>query len=328
MFKYNLDAFEPLEFERMCQALLQQVIGPGVKVYGMGTDAGREATFSGKAPYPSTEEQWDGRWIFQAKFHDVRQIGPKEARARLLMELNGELLKITQKYKHPCDNYILMTNVCLTPVFQKGIKDKIENEIIPKYRHAMKHIDVLGSDEICRFLDNYPGIRQTYAHLVVPGDIIASLAKKIESKQIDLDALVQLYSEECYKQEQCAVLDDAGDVEDKPVTLQQVFIDLEINAPTLPQDPKLLERFPHWLKQAAEDEKRTSALSYLLDDSIAGVVLIGGPGEGKSTLGQYVAQIHRARLTGRLKELGENAQEFEKCTLRLSFRVLLKEYAQ
>jgi len=244
------------------------------------------------------------------------------------MELNGELLKITQKYKHPCDNYILMTNVCLTPVFQKGIKDKIENEIIPKYRHAMKHIDVLGSDEICRFLDNYPGIRQTYAHLVVPGDIIASLAKKIESKQIDLDALVQLYSEECYKQEQCAVLDDAGDVEDKPVTLQQVFIDLEINAPTLPQDPKLLERFPHWLKQAAEDEKRTSALSYLLDDSIAGVVLIGGPGEGKSTLGQYVAQIHRARLTGRLKELGENAQEFEKCTLRLSFRVLLKEYAQ
>jgi len=90
----------------------------------------------------------------------------------------------------------------------------------------------------------------------------------------------------------------------------------------------MLERLPIWLKQASGDDERTSALSYLLDDFIQGLVIVGGPGEGKSTLGQYLMQIHRSRLIGKLKELGENTGELEKCIPRVSFRILLKEYAQ
>ena len=106
MPKYNLDALGQEEFEHLCQSLVQQIIGPGTKVYGMGSDGAREATFDGKAPYPSEEEQWDGRWIFQAKFHDVQHIGPKVARRSLLVDLDDELSKITEKYRHPCDNFI------------------------------------------------------------------------------------------------------------------------------------------------------------------------------------------------------------------------------
>ncbi len=328
MPKYNLDALGSQEFERLCQSLVQQVIGQGAKVYGMGSDGSREVTFHGKAPYPSKKEQWDGSWIFQAKFHDIQQIGPKEARIRLIVELKNELSKITEKYKHSCDNFILMTNVSLTPVFQKGIKDKIDNQIIPKYHHAIKHIHVWGAEEICRFLDAYPGIRQTYAHLLVSGDIIARLLRLMEDKETELDELVKLYCQGCFDHEQYAALDDAGDVEDERVALQRVFIDLDVKPPTFPQSPQTLERLPEWLKQAAEDEDRTSALSYLLDDSVLGLVLIGGPGEGKSTLGQYLVQIHRARLIGRLNELGNNIDKFEKCIPRIPFRILLKEYAQ
>ena len=271
----------------------------------MGSDGSREATFEGKAPYPSKEEQWGGHWIFQVKFHDIQQIGPKEARRRLLVELDDELSKITEKYKHPSDNFILMTNVSLTPAFQKGIKDRIDNEIIPKYHHVIKHIHVWGAEEICRFLDAYPGIRQTYAHLLVSGDIIARLLRLIEREETDLDELVKLYCQGCLDHEKYAALDDAGDVEDERIALQRVFIDLDAKPLRLPQDPQALERLPEWLKQAAADDERSSALSYLLDDSIPGLVLIGGPREGKSTLGQYLAQIHRARLIGRLNELEE-----------------------
>ena len=45
MPKYNLDALGHEEFERLCQSLVQQVIGPGAKVYGMGSDGAREADF-------------------------------------------------------------------------------------------------------------------------------------------------------------------------------------------------------------------------------------------------------------------------------------------
>ena len=162
MPKYNLDALGHEEFERLCQSLVQQIIGSGAKVYGMGSDGAREATFQGKAPYPSKEENWDGNWIFQAKFHDIEQVGRNEASRSLLVELDDELSKIIKKYQHPCDNFILMTNVPLTPVFQKGMKDKIDNEIIPKYLNSIKHIHIWGDDEICRFLDANPSIRQTY----------------------------------------------------------------------------------------------------------------------------------------------------------------------
>ena len=322
MPKYNLDALGQQEFEHLCQSLVQQIIGPGAQVYGMGSDGAREATFKGKAPYPSKEEQWDGSWIFQAKFHDVQHIGPKAARRSLLVELDNELSKITEKYKHHCNNFILMTNVSLTPVFQKGIKDRIDNKIIPKYHHAIKHIHVWGADEVCRFLDAHPDIRQSYAHLLVSGDIIARLLRLIKTEETDLDELVKLYCHGCYTHEEYAALDDAGDVEDERIALQRIFIDLDAEPPTLHQNQQLLVRLPEWLKQAAEDDERTSALSYLLDDSILGLVLIGGPGEGKSTLTQYLAQIHRARLIGRLDELGEKIEMFEKCIPRVPLRIL------
>jgi hypothetical protein len=294
----------------------------------MGKDGSREATFTGKAPYPSKEEQWDGSWIFQAKFHDIQQIGPKEARGSLYVELDDELLKITEKYEHPCDNFILMTNVSLTPVFQKGTKDRIDNEIVPKYSRAIKHIHVWGADEICRFLDAYPNIRQTYTHLLVSGDIIARLLSMTKKEETDLDELVELYCQGCFSHEKYAALDDAGDVEDERIELQRLFIDLDAEPQTLPKDQSELARLPEWLKQASEDNDRTSTLSYLLDDSILGLVLIGGPGEGKSTLGQYLAQIYRTRLIGKLNELCGDIEEFEKCIPRIPFRIILREYAQ
>lgn len=340
---YNLNALGSTEFERLCQSLVQKIIGSGAKIYGMGSNGARDATFEGKANYPSDAEQWDGRWIIQVKFHDEFQLGPKKAREKLLEDLNNELSTITKKYKYPCDNYILATNISLTPVYQKGTKDKINNEIVPKYRNAIKNIDVWGKEEICRFLDSHIDIRQTYMHLITPGDIIAYLLNMIKREETILDEIVKLYCQGCYHQEKYAVLDDAGDVDDKPVELQHLFIDLDIRPQELPKDKRKLEKLPEWLRQASEYKIRpsmeflsiveyrpirSSALSFLFDDSILNLVIIGGPGEGKSTLIQYLAQIHRAYLIGRSEELVDNEISYENFLPRIPFRILLKEYAE
>lgn len=223
MPKYNLDALGSQEFENLCQALILQVIGPGAKIYGMGKDGAREATFYGKAAYPSHEEQWDGYWIFQAKFHDIQQIGPSKARENIIKDLDGELQSITKKYKHSCDNYILATNVSLSPVYQTGTKDKIDRTIIPKYSSQIPHIHFWGAEEICRFLDAYPDIRRTY-DLLLPGDIIARLLKFVESQENRLDEIVKLYCHGCFSHERYAVLDDAGDVEDERIVHFNKFL--------------------------------------------------------------------------------------------------------
>ncbi|MFD4508914.1 hypothetical protein [Streptomyces sp. NPDC058457] len=57
-----------MSFEHVSQALAQEILGPGVSVFGDGKDGGREATFEGRVPYPSVLDARDGYGVVQAKF--------------------------------------------------------------------------------------------------------------------------------------------------------------------------------------------------------------------------------------------------------------------
>src|SRR6184192_2920808 len=107
MPNYDLNRLGANEFERLCQSLLKEIIGDGVTIFGDGPDGAREATFKGKAPYPSQTEVWDGKWIFQAKFHNTQVARLDEARQQVLSDLKTELHKVVHKYAYQCDNYIL-----------------------------------------------------------------------------------------------------------------------------------------------------------------------------------------------------------------------------
>src|SRR4051794_34268544 len=107
-----------------------------------------------------------------------------------------------------------------------------------------------------------------------------------------------------------------GEIEDRKVILEKVFLDLEVELPELFNEQQS-NKYPIWLREALSDEKRTSALSYLLDDSILGIILIGGPEEGKTTLCQYISQLYRAQLLGRLDDLGEESKRIEKFLPRI-----------
>ena len=333
MSKYDLGKIGHIEFERMCQSLIQQFIGNGVEIYGAGKDGAREATFKGKAHFPSTVEQWEGSWIFQVKYHDTSLIGINKARKKILEEVDSELRKVTEKYKHECDNFILMTNVPLSPVFQNGTKDIINDQIAIKYS-KVKNIAVLGADEICGLLDANPGIRRAYREYITSGDVLDYLLEGIESEQAYLGDVIKSY---CFnlldKDEKHAVLDDAGDSEDKRVKLQDVFIDINVRPVSKKNEDEDENSSMMWNEMAVTRQKDYSALTYLLDDSIPNIVLVGGPGEGKSTLTQFVSQIHRARITKQSAQFFENynesyVQEIEKSRVRIPFRIVLKDYAQ
>lgn len=328
MPSYDLDALGSQKFEELSQTLAKKIIADGAVIYGAGPDGGREATFSGKSNnYPSKNECWDGKWIIQAKFHDNLLLGPKKARQMIISDLENELSKIFNKYGHECNNYILITNVTLTPPFQKGTRDIIENQIIPKYNDKIDNIAIWGADDICIFLDEYPEIRQSYSQFLISGDIVAKLMGLLDEKEEDIDQLIKLYCQGTFTHEKYANLDDSGDVSEERVELHDVFIDLNVEPTPIPKDKDNLKEISKWLIEASEDQNRTSAMSYLLDDSIVGMVIIGGPGEGKSTLTQYLSQIYRARLIGRFKELNDS-NELEKCLPRIPFRIILREYAQ
>ncbi len=162
-----------------------------------------------------------------------------------------------------------------------------------------------------------------------------------ESLQRTLD----LYLAVMFKEDQVAKLDQAGETDsDRTTLLHQVFVDLELKPQNdqlrppdrlqLKQKP-LLPGFEQVQAETSTDRKKPiSAMDCFLKETSARFVIIGGPGQGKSTLGQYLAQIHRAVLLKREKELYQDIKgtasqtHFRPQTERIPFRVVLKYFAQ
>ncbi|TCM46943.1 NACHT domain-containing NTPase [Kribbella sp. VKM Ac-2568] len=327
MPQYRLNSLGADEFERMVQALLKEVIGSGTITFGTGRDGGREATFSGKAPYPSTTEPWSGEWIFQVKFHNTELVGVDKSRKAIVRELDAELDKIVNKYKLPCDNYILITNVPLSPVAGSGTLDRIERTF-SRYRDKIRNCAVWGSDDVSRLLEKYPAIRTAYLHLIVPGDLIAQLLEEKNRSLDETTTTVRSYLQVLLGREENAQLDQAGDVSEEPVRLQEVFFDLDSDVRYLHRSmsSKLLAIAEESYGQGRSGD-RVAMARLLISEKVDKVVLVGGPGEGKSTVGQYVAQLHRANLLGRLEEITDDERYFPVLP-RIPFRIVLRDFGQ
>lgn len=329
MTDYDLNRLGEKEFEHLAQALIKNIIGVGTITFGDGPDGGREATYSGKAPYPSDSEQWDGQWIFQAKYHDLNAIGHDAARKQILLDLRSELEKISEKYERDCRNYILITNVHLSSVDKKGTHDKISEKILPDFQDRIPNIHVWGYDDICRFLDSFADIRHSYLHFITPGDILAELMDhKIGKKH--LAETLRLYIRTSIDRDESAKLDQAGQIDEKPLPLRKVFIDLDVK-PRNTVDLKVFQENNSGsidkLRSIGQDDP-ISAAQLLINSPISKVVIIGGPGQGKSTLTQFIAQIHRAYILQTFDEFNGDCENFTPNLVRIPFRVLLKDYAQ
>ena len=328
MPRYHLNALGDANFESMVQALLKRVIGAGTLTFGAGRDGAREATYAGSAPYPSTTDRWDGRWIFQVKFHDTDLVGAAPARAKIVQELEEELRLITEKYKYQCDNYILITNVPLTPVHKSGNIDRIYDTIFPKYSGKIKQLAVWGADDVNGMLDAYPEVRTSYLPLLVSGDVIAELLRLVDQPQTDRAEAIDLYLRTVITREEPAQLDQAGDVSEEPIPLQQVFFDLAAYVPTIRDSAVARQRDKYGqIGIPIGENYRTRLVEYLANSNLDRVVIVGGPGEGKSTVGQYLAQLHRAALVGKINEMAIGPDYFPEMP-RIPFRVALRDFAQ
>lgn len=326
MANYNLSRLGPQEFEHLAQSLLKEVIGDGTLTFGAGKDGAREATFTGSAPYPSPTSNWFGDWIFQAKFHDVDLLGMNKARKVVLHDLAKELDKVVIKYKYPCDNYILITNVPLTGVADTGNIDVILKRLIPEHQGYIGNVHIWDGDEINRLLEKYGAIRTKYLEFLVAGDLIAKLIAKQDAELDEVSRTINSYLAVTFSRDQNAQLDQAGDVSEDALKLQRLFFDLsarpESGQWTYHHDGVRQRDYP-----AHSEDIIQNTVQFILSEASARIVLIGGPGEGKSTIGQYLAQLHRATLLNRINEVAVS-EKYYPFTPRLPIRVLLKDFGQ
>jgi hypothetical protein len=139
------------------------------------------------------------------------------------------------------------------------------------------------------------------------------------------------YVKTSFDRENTIQLSQAGAGGDTRIHLKEIFIDLEVRlhhhdegqSLEMLQDPKLSE-----LKDSFLSRKKVSAAETFLGFDLPRAILIGGPGQGKSTLGQFICQVHRKHILGYSSASSDNFAGYSPTLARIPFFIILKDFAQ
>ncbi|MFE2468736.1 NACHT domain-containing protein [Streptomyces mirabilis] len=311
---HDLTRLGSREFEHLTQALAMQILGPAVQAFGDGPDGGREAEFHGEVAYPlpNPDGPWNGHGVLQAKFLQ-RPRGTTQDTAWFLNQVRSELRQwANPKSKRARDgalpDYLLFsTNVVLSADPGTGGIDSFERitkELVTELQLSIRDIRVWHFDQICRYLDASPTIRQTYSALTTPGDVLFRLRELLEGTAGDLGELLANHSSKELSTDQWVKLGQAGEPDNQRLPLAELAID-----PTA----SYTARDGTHKSVAAVSRIISHGDTVLRPSSRRGprhIALIGGPGQGKSTVGQILCQAYRvALLTDAVDRLDDETVE-------------------
>ncbi|MFT4589271.1 MAG: hypothetical protein ACI9VS_003643 [Candidatus Binatia bacterium] len=361
MHDYQLERLNTRSFEQLIQALGIEIIGPQLMVFGDGPDGGREATFDGPVAYPAGKKAWDGYGIVQAKFRQVPDSVAKKNADWVIAQLKAEFKKLEPRRGqlpfHPnrsvCpEYYIFATNLNLSSVANKGGKDRVKAVLEGfKKSHGLKDYAIWDGTQIRPFLDTYPGIRTTYTAWLLPGDVLAEMMETLELEKTDFPSTIRRYLECELLDDQFASLGQGGYTEAKNISLASVFVDLPVDLPARGNADEseeedgengflslLLEEGRQVLKPSMQPYRRNAIGPK--PEPAGRITLVGGPGQGKTTVGRFACQLLRAALLrasggafspeveqalSRIEEMSDGLPRV--CARRYPLRVDLKKLA-
>lgn len=292
---FDLYHLGPREFENLVQSIAVAELGPRVSVFGAGPDGGREAAFDSVTGSPLG---WDGYGILQVK-HKEKPASPADEATWLISEIRKEFRKWrTSKKRDPKPKYVIFaSNVTLSAVPEVGGFDRVEEVM----REECLALSVEGwmvwhSENVNRFLEVHDGIRRSYAAWILPGDILSHIYEGQEARKREVVGAIKSFLAREILRERYANLDQAGSADDRTIPLADVFVDLPIS---LTDDyrpngeTKCLETLIASCDAIHRPDENQSESAIHRGNRF---VLVGGPGQGKSTVSQLFCQLYRALL--------------------------------
>lgn len=361
---YPFENLDPERFQQFCQALLTKEF-PNVQCFPVAQpDGGRDAL-----SYLSNDED-HGFIIYQVKF--VRQPLAKADPHKWLIEtLKGEAPKLKEQIPKGANQYILLTNIKGTAHPDSGSIDRV-NQLL-KIELGVPS-QCWWRDDLGRRLDNAWDLKWVYPELMTGPDLIRSVIESglSEGKERRASA-IRAYVTYQFDIDQKVKFKQV-ELENR---LLDLFIDVPVISPNAASTRKqqyLYQRIHHYITRyiAQRRQASTNALSSedtlslfdissefytgrneglsvgaaamllhpVVQKDIPYVVLEGAPGQGKSTITQYICQVHRMQILGKAQVqqlLPEHYREdeiFEKLpaehkssSVRLPFRVDLRDLA-
>lgn len=304
---HQLDNLNAYSFQHMVNDLAMRVLGPGLTVFASGADGGRDAFFEGEAPYPSTEDKWSGVWYIQSKFRESRSSQSSKTDSQWLLEqIKDEItaFKDSRRGRRKPDALIIATNVNPTAVAEKGSFDRA-NALIEEFdSNLAKQFHIWGKDKIISLLETHKDIANRYGHFLTSGEVLSELFKNIQDSTASHSEILRYLIVDQFSESFHAKLEQAGSSDDERPGIHELFVDIPF---AFEEKGKSFKKrnIAKEIVKASQKPHSSCALDEMMNqleklDKTLGRervwFLRGGPGRGKSTIGQYFCQIQRASL--------------------------------
>lgn len=299
--KYDLDNLGDANFEHLVQALLLRKFGIRGRVYGQGKDGGRELTYDGAVELNDLQgdsKAWNGHVLVQAKFCNDR-LGTTRDQAWFLKQLKSEMEawlnpkseRRRKNVKIP-EYFLFASNVMLSPASGGGLDqfDLLMKDYSDKLPIRGWH--VLHREEIERMLDGEMDVRKRYSALIAPADALNS-APSVVGTPVDFGITLQTHAKKLLRDERIIRLSEQGVSTADKLYLEQVGIDLSSAIHNDGSKAQTVATLKHILRHGDAILTPSGGTSRTGPPH---VLLVGGPGQGKTTLSQMLTQFYRVAL--------------------------------
>lgn len=334
-FYENLDEDR---FQKLAQAILTTTFPNVQSLPVKQPDGGRDA-FS--PYYLNGKHEF---YVFQVKFSRAPNTKSERDAVKALIATEGE--KVEALIKRGATAYYLITNVAGTAHLDVGSIDKVNAALtaafgIPSY--------CWWRDDLDSRIDANGSIKWSYPDIIKATDILPALLGGVwgtHSREQALKSYLAIqYSNEAevkFKQVelQNKLLDLFVDVPAAPTiqTEHENFIFAQIRSGSLVSQQDFIEIDDEEVGYIDDDDspvyirhgRRALSASALLLDASANnncIVLEGAPGQGKSTITQYICQVNRIKLLGKELERDFVDRGHLATPTRFPFRIDLRDYA-
>ncbi len=318
-------------FQQLCQAILTTEHND-VQCLPVGQpDGGRDALI--RSPHFRTQH---GATVFQVKFS--KDPSSKDERTVIEELVKTESAKVERLREHGLQRYYLLTNVSGTSHFEAGSIDRVNDELsrvfqVPAY--------CWWRDDLDRRIDANSSIKWSFPEIIRGTDLLQGLyeGRFPDEGSRRLNA-IKAYMSYQYKYD--------SQLKFKQVDLEKGLVDLFVDVPAVavgPADPREREKWRERFKlspvfsnlvnedhrrHSRDDEDRVGAVRALVDPAVTAglprVVIEGAPGQGKSTVTQFLCQLHRMLLLKKW-EISRVPADLRPSDVRLPLRVDLRDYA-
>ncbi len=169
--------------------------------------------------------------------------------------------------------------------------------------------------------------------IITSGDVLSEMMKLLKLQNPNFSEVMGAFLQKEIVYEKAAKLESAGQDFDKQTPLAHVFVDLPATehpeAANIPLTKDNGDLVALLLKKGSLRNNNT------YEEEAQGFVIVGGPGQGKSTLGQYLCQLYRAAILKNYPRLDPKANEVIKqfstqklpTVRRFPIFIMLSQYA-